>query len=81
MRPLSRRSKRCAARVGRALSPALKASSKSSRAARAPLAGIWGMNFEFMPELKWKMGYPVALLLMAAIGLILYRRFRKVGWL
>ena len=45
------------------------------------LAGIWGMNFEFMPELKWKMGYPVALLLMAAIGLILYRRFRKVGWL
>ena len=28
------------------------------------LAGIWGMNFEFMPELKWKMGYPVALLLM-----------------
>ena len=45
------------------------------------LAGIWGMNFEFMPELKWKMGYPVALLLMAAVGLILYRRFRKVGWL
>ena len=45
------------------------------------LAGIWGMNFENMPELKWPMGYPVALLLMAAIGLILFRRFRKVGWL
>ena len=45
------------------------------------LAGIWGMNFENMPELKWPLGYPMALLLMAAIGLILYRRFRKVGWL
>ena len=29
----------------------------------------------------WKMGYPVALLLMAAIGVILYRSFSKVGWL
>lgn len=45
------------------------------------LAGIWGMNFEFMPELKWHWGYPVALLLMATIGVLLYRRFRKVGWL
>ena len=43
------------------------------------LAGIWGMNFEFMPELKWKMGYPVALLLMAAIGLILYRRLQPAA--
>lgn len=45
------------------------------------LAGIWGMNFEFMPELKLTWGYPVALLLMAIIGILLYRRFRKVGWL
>lgn len=45
------------------------------------LAGIWGMNFESMPELKWQWGYPVALLLMATIGVLLYRRFRKVGWL
>lgn len=45
------------------------------------LAGIWGMNFEFMPELKLSFGYPVALLLMGVIGILLYRRFRKVGWL
>ncbi|MDO4232881.1 MAG: CorA family divalent cation transporter, partial [Lautropia sp.] len=45
------------------------------------LAGIWGMNFEFMPELKLTWGYPVALSLMAIIGILLYRRFRKVGWL
>lgn len=45
------------------------------------LAGIWGMNFEHMPELKWEYGYPIALLLMLLIGLLLYRRFRKVGWL
>lgn len=45
------------------------------------LAGIWGMNFEHMPELKWKYGYPAALATMAAAVVWLYRRFRKVGWL
>lgn len=44
-------------------------------------AGIWGMNFEFMPELGWKYGYPAALLAIAATCLILYRRFRRAGWL
>jgi magnesium transporter len=45
------------------------------------LAGIWGMNFEHMPELKWQYGYPIALgMMVAAIG-ILYHRFRKIGWL
>ncbi len=44
-------------------------------------AGIWGMNFEMMPELKWKFGYPAALSLIALICGILYRRFKKVGWL
>jgi magnesium transporter len=43
--------------------------------------GIWGMNFEMMPELKWKYGYPTALVLIAVICGILYRRFKKVGWL
>jgi magnesium transporter len=43
--------------------------------------GIWGMNFEMMPELKWKYGYPAALALIAVICGILYRRFKKVGWL
>ena len=43
-------------------------------------AGIWGMNFEAMPELKWRYGYPVALLLIAGTCGILYRRFRRLGW-
>jgi magnesium transporter len=43
--------------------------------------GIWGMNFEMMPELKWKYGYPVALSIIALICGILYRRFKKAGWL
>ncbi|WP_312517744.1 magnesium/cobalt transporter CorA [Massilia sp.] len=44
-------------------------------------AGVWGMNFEFMPELKWKYGYPVALLTMVLVCGLLYRRFKRVGWL
>ncbi len=44
-------------------------------------AGIWGMNFEQMPELHWKYGYPVALVTMLGTCLYLYRRFRKIGWL
>jgi magnesium transporter len=45
------------------------------------LAGIWGMNFEFMPELKWKYGYPMALGFIGSIVGILYWRFRRLGWL
>lgn len=44
-------------------------------------AGIWGMNFEMMPELKWRWGYPAALAIMAITCLLLYRRFRRAGWL
>ena len=44
-------------------------------------AGIWGMNFEHMPELKWHYGYPAALLLIFTACAILYRRFRRTGWL
>jgi len=43
--------------------------------------GIWGMNFDYMPELRWKYGYPVALLLVALACTYLYRRFKKAGWL
>lgn len=43
--------------------------------------GIWGMNFEFMPELKWKYGYPAALCVVAVVCSYLYRRFKKAGWL
>jgi magnesium transporter len=45
------------------------------------LAGIWGMNFEFMPELKWKYGYPMALGVIGSIAGMLYWRFRRQGWL
>ncbi|WP_338760188.1 magnesium/cobalt transporter CorA [Massilia sp. METH4] len=44
-------------------------------------AGVWGMNFEFMPELKWKYGYPCALATMALVCGYLYRKFKKAGWL
>ena len=45
------------------------------------IAGIYGMNFEHMPELQWPFGYPVALAVMAVIDLYLFFRFRKAGWL
>lgn len=44
-------------------------------------AGIWGMNFEHMPELKWRYGYAAALTLIAGTCGYLYYRFRKAGWL
>jgi magnesium transporter len=45
------------------------------------LAGIWGMNFEHMPELKWAFGYPMALAAIASAAGLLYWRFRRAGWL
>lgn len=44
-------------------------------------AGIWGMNFEFMPETKSLLGYPLALLVMSGTSYWLYRRFKRKGWL
>ena len=43
-------------------------------------AGIWGMNFEHMPELKWRYGYVGALALIASFCGYLYYRFRRAGW-
>jgi magnesium transporter len=45
------------------------------------LAGIYGMNFEHMPELDWTYGYPAVLVLMLVICTSLYFYFRRVGWL
>jgi magnesium transporter len=45
------------------------------------IAGIYGMNFREMPELGWGLGYPFALLLMAASSLTLYLVFKKRDWL
>jgi magnesium transporter len=45
------------------------------------ITGIYGMNFDFMPELHWLLGYPYSLVIMLTISLILYRRFKRLGWL
>ena len=45
------------------------------------IAGVYGMNFENMPELNWIWGYPFALSLMVVIDVVLFVRFRKAGWL
>jgi magnesium transporter len=45
------------------------------------IAGIYGMNFEHMPELGWRFGYPAVLLLIAAVCFFLWRKFRRAGWL
>jgi len=45
------------------------------------IAGIYGMNFDNMPELHWRFGYPAVLILIAVICLLLYRRFKRSGWL
>jgi magnesium transporter len=43
--------------------------------------GVWGMNFEHMPELQWRYGYPAAIGLIVVVCGVLYRRFKKAGWL
>jgi len=45
------------------------------------VAGIYGMNFSHMPELNWEYGYPFTLGLIAVACLVLYRGFRRNGWL
>lgn len=45
------------------------------------IAGIYGMNFEGMPELKWALGYPFALVVMSAVDLFLFWRFRRAKWI
>jgi magnesium transporter len=45
------------------------------------VAGIYGMNFEHMPELRWTYGYPTVLAVTLVVCILLYRRFRRAGWL
>ena len=45
------------------------------------LAGVYGMNFRHMPELQWRFGYPMSLLVIVVICALLYRNFKRVGWL
>ncbi len=45
------------------------------------LFSLYGMNFEFIPELAWRWGYPGLLAGTGAASLLLYRRLKKIGWL
>jgi magnesium transporter len=45
------------------------------------VAGIYGMNFEHMPELTWTFGYPLVLIAMLVACTVLYRYFKRAGWL
>jgi magnesium transporter len=45
------------------------------------IAGIYGMNFDVMPELRWQYGYPAVLAAITLICGVLFRRFRRIGWL
>jgi magnesium transporter len=45
------------------------------------IAGLYGMNFENMPELGWRFGYPLVIAVIAVLCFALWRNFRRVGWL
>ena len=45
------------------------------------IAGVYGMNFEHMPELSWKFGYGLTVAVMAVIDAYLFYRLRKARWL
>ena len=45
------------------------------------VATIYGMNFSNIPELHWALGYPFAIVLMVALGVVLYAVFKTKGWL
>jgi magnesium transporter len=45
------------------------------------VAGIYGMNFDVMPELRWQFGYPVVIGALILVTALLYRKFKKSGWL
>jgi magnesium transporter len=42
---------------------------------------IYGMNFDNQPELHWRYGYPLALLMMVAVSYVMYAVFKRKGWL
>jgi magnesium transporter len=45
------------------------------------VASVYGMNFRHMPELSWEFGYPMAVALMLLLAFVLYRVFKRRGWL
>lgn len=45
------------------------------------IVGIYGMNFQYMPELQQRWGYPASLILMAAVSALIYGWFKRKDWL
>ncbi|MDL2077489.1 magnesium and cobalt transport protein CorA [Streptomyces sp. GXMU-J15] len=45
------------------------------------VAGVYGMNFEHMPELTWRWSYPLLIAVMVALEVLLYRLFKRRGWM
>ena len=45
------------------------------------IAGVYGMNFEFMPELRWRWGYPAIWVVMISVGISMLVYFRKKKWI
>jgi magnesium transporter len=45
------------------------------------VVGVYGMNFDFMPELHWKYGYPIVITVTLIVCLILHRIFKRNRWL
>ena len=45
------------------------------------ITGVYGMNFQYMPELNWRYGYPLVLLLIVTVCVLLHRGFKRNGWL
>ncbi|MET0495276.1 MAG: magnesium and cobalt transport protein CorA, partial [Actinoplanes sp.] len=45
------------------------------------VAGVYGMNFTHMPETTWLYGYPVVMTVIVGVSVLLYRAFRRNGWL
>jgi magnesium transporter len=45
------------------------------------IAGIYGMNFEYMPEIRWQYGYFIVLITIIVICILLYSNFKRKGWI
>jgi magnesium transporter len=45
------------------------------------IVGVYGMNFDYMPELRWKFGYPLVIAVILTVCSLIYRGFRRHGWL
>jgi magnesium transporter len=44
------------------------------------VSSVYGMNFDYMPELRWRWGYPAILTLMAIVGVSMFMYFKKRRW-